>query len=182
MIDFLTNNTGIFLLSFFLLAGALAVWNIILLRQLRGRQAHHDELLQAVENEGVEGLLTKQARDITRLSHDAEELYKQGEATQQRLDGALTKIGVLRFNPFGDAGGNQSFVCALLDAHGSGLVISSLHHRSGNRIYAKPIKENASEFPLSTEEQQAIRQAMEGRSAQVGLSVEAVEALVKAQA
>lgn len=182
MLEFLTNNAGPLLLVLFLATSGLAVWNVMLLRQLRGRQAHHDELLQAVENEGVEGLLTKQARDITRLSHDVEELYKQGEVTQQRLDGALTKIGVLRFNPFGDAGGNQSFVCALLDARGSGLVISSLHHRSGNRIYAKPIKENASEFPLSTEEQQAIRQAMEGRPAQVGLSTEAVEALTRAQA
>lgn len=176
MFGFLTDHTGSFLALLFIGMGALAVWNLVLLNKLKRRQAHHDELLQAVENEGVEGLLTKQARDITRLSHDAQELYQQGERMQQRLDTALTRIGVLRFNPFGDAGGNQSFVCAFLNTHGSGMVISSLHHRAGNRIYAKSITKGVSDHPLSNEEQEAIRKAMMAEplktAAHVGVSEE----------
>ena len=58
------------------------------------------------------------------------------EATQRR---ALQRIGLVRFNPFEDTGGNQSFALALLDAHGNGLVVSSLHSRTGTRVYGKAI-------------------------------------------
>ena len=45
----------------------------------------------------------------------------------------------MRYNPFEETGGNQSFALALLDAEGDGWVLSSLHARSGTRVYAKAI-------------------------------------------
>ena len=52
---------------------------------------------------------------------------------------AFQRVGLVRFNPFEDTGGNQSFALALLDAEGNGWVLSSLHARTGTRVYAKPI-------------------------------------------
>jgi hypothetical protein len=74
---------------------------------------------------------------------------------------SIQKVGVVRFNPFSDVGGNQSFVIALLDSKNSGLVISSLHGREGTRVYAKPVSAGKSEHHLSTEEIQAIKKAIE---------------------
>jgi flagellar basal body-associated protein FliL len=48
-------------------------------------------------------------------------------------------VGVVRFNPFSDKGGDQSFVLAILDDHADGAVVSALHTRTDVRIYAKPI-------------------------------------------
>ena len=59
------------------------------------------------------------------------------EAAQRR---AFQRVGLVRFNPFEETGGNQSFALALLDAAGDGWVLSSLHARSGTRVYAKAIK------------------------------------------
>ena len=53
---------------------------------------------------------------------------------------AFQRVGLVRFNPFEDTGGNQSFALALLDAEGNGWVLSSLHARTGTRIYAKAIR------------------------------------------
>ena len=39
---------------------------------------------------------------------------------------SLQKIGIVRFNPFGDMGGNQSFAIAMLDGNNDGFVVSSL--------------------------------------------------------
>ena len=58
------------------------------------------------------------------------------EPTQRR---AFQRIGLVRFNPFEDTGGNQSFALALLDHHGDGFVVSSLHARAGTRVYGKAI-------------------------------------------
>lgn len=68
------------------------------------------------------------------------------------------KVGIVRFNPFPDSGGDQSFVLALLDGQNKGFVISSLHARQETRIYLKPVSGGkGKEFPLSKEEEQAIR-------------------------
>ena len=72
---------------------------------------------------------------------------------------ASQKISVVRFNPFGDTGGDQSFTLAVLDAHDSGYVLSSIHGRQGTRVYVKPIDFGKSKYRLSTEEQQALTQA-----------------------
>lgn len=72
----------------------------------------------------------------------------------------LQKVGLVRFNPFRDTGGDHSFTLAVLDGAKTGLVISSLHSRDNTRIYAKPIKEGkAIGYQLSQEENEAIKKA-----------------------
>jgi hypothetical protein len=73
---------------------------------------------------------------------------------------ASQKISVVRFNPFGDTGGDQSFVLAVLDAHNSGYVLTSIHGREGTRVYVKPVDLGKSKYTLSAEEKQAMNQAI----------------------
>lgn len=74
---------------------------------------------------------------------------------------AITKFAILRFNPFNDLGGDQSFVLALLDKSNSGVIITSLHSRSQTRVYAKGIKNGTSPgLSLSKEEKAAINKAI----------------------
>jgi hypothetical protein len=72
---------------------------------------------------------------------------------------ASQKISIVRFNPFGDTGGDQSFTLAVLDSHDSGYVLTSIHGREGTRVYVKPVDFGKSKYTLSTEEQQALAQA-----------------------
>ena len=67
------------------------------------------------------------------------------------------KLGITRFNPFDDVGGDQSFILTILDKNNSGAIITSLHNRELTRIYAKPIKNGVGEnITLSKEEKSAI--------------------------
>jgi len=77
----------------------------------------------------------------------------------------VQKVGVVRFNPFKDIGGDQSFSIALLDEEDNGLVITSLYGREGNRVYAKPIEGGQSKYQLSDEEKEAISRAIGARMA-----------------
>lgn len=72
---------------------------------------------------------------------------------------SLQKISMVRFNPFGDVGGDQSFSLAMLDGHDSGLILTSIHGRGGTRVYAKPIDLGRSKYSLSAEEKKALQQA-----------------------
>ena len=76
------------------------------------------------------------------------------------LRGAVQRVALIRFNPFEETGGNQSFALALMDAAGNGLVISSLHARAGTRIYGKALVGGRAETALSAEETEAVRVAL----------------------
>ena len=67
---------------------------------------------------------------------------------------------MLRFNPFKDTGGDQSFIISLVDSYNTGVVISGLYSRSGTRWYAKQVIDGKGvEHELSTEENKAIHLA-----------------------
>lgn len=75
----------------------------------------------------------------------------------------LQKSGFIRFNPFANTGGDQSFILAILDGHNDGFVISSLHSRDQTRTFAKSVKNGKGEkFELSKEEKMAIDKAIKG--------------------
>ena len=92
------------------------------------------------------------------------------QAMDNRVNGIEVKlpylvqhVGVVRFNPFPDKGGDQSFVVAILDDHADGAVISALHSRVDVRIYAKPVVGGQSTYTLTAEEKEAIARAMKPR-------------------
>jgi len=86
------------------------------------------------------------------ISEEIEKIKKENKFSVQ-------KIGVVRFNPFKEVGSNQSFSIALLNGEDTGIVITSLYNREGNRIYGKPIKNGKSWYLLSDEEKKAIEEA-----------------------
>ena len=72
----------------------------------------------------------------------------------------IQKVGLVRFNPFSETGGNQSFSLALLDGEDSGFVITSLHSREITRTYAKEVSKSKQEgYELSVEEKRAVKSA-----------------------
>ncbi|HEV8338056.1 MAG TPA: DUF4446 family protein [bacterium] len=102
----------------------------------------------------VEGDLEALRSRLDRLTADLASLRAEG-------DGALRRLGVVRYDAFRDMGGHMSFSVALLDARRNGLVISILNGRDGSRGYAKAVREGKSSSPLSDEEQQALAQALD---------------------
>lgn len=139
----------------------LAVWVAVLQRsssQLRRRlRSVFGRAGEQGLDEVLDGILKRLERTGERL--DAlNKLHQDLEALLRR--GTIRNIGVVRFNPFPDAGGDQSFAIALLDAEGTGLVLSSLHARTDTRVFAKPVQAGRSRYPLSDEEQDAIRRAL----------------------
>lgn len=72
----------------------------------------------------------------------------------------VQKVGMVRFNPFKEIGGDHSFSLALLDGEDSGVIITCLHTRERTRVYMKGIKKGKSELDLSLEEKKALEKAI----------------------
>jgi len=81
---------------------------------------------------------------------------EQGAAHVGAALPATVRVGVVRYNPFPDMGGNMSFSVALLDARSNGVVITVLNDRQGSRVYGKSVEAGGSPQKLSDEEQEAI--------------------------
>lgn len=106
--------------------------------------------------EVLDGLYVKES-EVAKLLENLNNRTTQLERNSQFY---IQKVGLVRFNPFNDTGGDQSFILSLVDSGDTGVVISSLHTRGGTRWYAKRV-ENAKgvDHELSAEETKAIKQA-----------------------
>ncbi len=96
---------------------------------------------------------------VYELGREVDRLVTRTSRLESAAPHAFQRVGLVRFNPFEDTGGNQSFALALLDAEANGWVLSSLHARNGTRVYAKTIRAGRSDAALSEEEAAAIKQA-----------------------
>ncbi|MBI2626616.1 MAG: DUF4446 family protein [Candidatus Nealsonbacteria bacterium] len=106
--------------------------------------------------EGVLGYLKK-------LEEKHEELSRELAEFKEKSRKDLQKIGMVRYNPFQETGGEQSFSIAVLDGNNNGFVITSHYYREANRVYAKPIEQGKSKYQLSKEEEAAINKAINGQ-------------------
>jgi hypothetical protein len=97
--------------------------------------------------------------EATDLPHDALGLRQEVAALRAEAQRALKHLAVVRYDAFGDMGGHLSWSLALLDDHGDGAVLTSIHGRNEARAYAKSITGWSCEQPLSPEEQEALAQA-----------------------
>ena len=132
----------------------LSVWvgvlTVLVLRMI----GHYNRLTKGVSAIGLKSVLD----EILDVQMG---LKKQGNALTLELgklaaDGQLhiQRIGIVRFNPFADTGGAQSFTMSLLDGQDNGIVITSLYARTGNRWYVKEVqKGTGKDVELSREEQ-----------------------------
>ncbi len=111
-------------------------------------------------DDALRGILDGQARKIDRLEQAVRTLNKTDKRQQVLIDGSVQNVGLLRYDAFEDVGGRLSFSCAMLDDEGSGVVLTSINGRQETRVYAKPIAEGRSSYNLSSEEEEAIRQAL----------------------
>ena len=113
-------------------------------------------------NEAI--MLRSQLEDIlTRLEQTAEREKITGKHLQElRKEGLgfIQSVDMMRYNPYGDVGGDESFSLLLLDGKKNGLILTSLHARSSTRIYVKPIKEGNSQLELSAEEKKLLTRSV----------------------
>jgi hypothetical protein len=152
-------NLGALVVGLVATVFALAAACVILARRTRELDKRLSGITRGAEGRSLEAVLDEHLEKVYAMSRQLDDVAARTaiiEAAQRR---SFQRVGIVRFNPFEDTGGNQSFAMALLDAAGDGWVLSSLHARSGTRVYAKSITGGRSDAELSAEETAAIKQA-----------------------
>ncbi len=133
------------------------VWLIVqyvILSRIRKAQAI---LFSGKDGRDLEKIILENKNKISVLDGDIQDLYEITSKINELSRKGLHKTGMVRFNPFKDIGGDQSFSVAFLDNDNNGMIISSLYSREGVRVYAKSILDGECEkHQLTDEERTAI--------------------------
>ena len=133
---------------------------LALARRTRRLDARLAGLTRDSDGRSLEAVLDAHLDRVDAVSRELDELAARMAVLEGAQRRAFQRVGLVRYNPFEETGGNQSFALALLDAGGDGWVLSSLHARSGTRVYVKAIKSGRADTGLSDEETAALGQAM----------------------
>ena len=120
------------------------------------------QLSQGSNKKTLDEILSNLVHGEQKLKEDIAKLVAQYARIEKDEGFHIQKIGLLRFNPFKDTGGDQSFILALVDAYDTGIIITALYSRSGTRWYTKRVvKGKSTEHELSEEEKKALHMAAE---------------------
>lgn len=150
------NNT---VLVIYILIG-FAVWlglvSVLLIRTI----SHYNRITKGRTGSGLTDILEAIVKELNSIKGRTGEVERVVATLTHEGLSHYQRIGIVRFNPFADTGGAQSFTIAILDQNQNGIVMTSLYARAGNRWYVKEIMEGkAKDLELSKEEQSAIEKA-----------------------
>jgi Protein of unknown function (DUF4446) len=164
-VDELTTTQGIVALAAAAVAVVALVWAAILAVKLRKLRAGQRAVLGDGERDLVEQA-TGLERAFVQLRDWVEETSGRIDArmgaAEERIDGCVAYMSLVRYDAYGEMSGHQSSSMALLDSRRSGVVVSSILHRDQARVYVKRVYDGESELELSPEEREAIESAMTG--------------------
>ena len=154
-------NSFVIILIFLSLFFIFLIWIIALQFQLSKIKKKNKIFFADSSIKNLEELILAHSKNLKLLDKDIQELYNISNQINNLASRGFHKFSLVRFNPFKDVGGDQSFSLALLNGKNDGITISSLFTREGARIYSKSIIGGASDkYPLTEEEKEAITLAM----------------------
>ncbi len=162
----LTSTTGLVAVAAGVLALLALVLALVLARRLRRMRADQQAILGGHAPQDLVAHAAGLERGYRSLNDYVQDVAQRldgrlGEA-ELRVEGAIAYRALVRYDAYNEMSGRQSTSVALLDARGSGVVLSSIHHRDQARLYAKQVVEGTGLRELSPEEQEAIRVALAG--------------------
>jgi hypothetical protein len=143
----------------------LTIWLWFVHRRSRALEHRLNELFDAASGENVAKMLAEYLGTVRSTANVVGRIKQEHDQIAAVMPSVIRHVGVVRFSPFHDTGGDQSFALALLDSQGYGVVVTALHSRTDSRLYAKPIERGNSSYSLTPEEREAMQRAMQRESA-----------------
>lgn len=138
----------------------ILVWTIVLSYFIFKQRVYLKKLFPKEESGDIKDKLDEVVGIIEKAKAQDEIINRNLRRIAKENLSNIQKVSVQRYNPYQDTGGNMSFSLAALDGKGSGFLLTSLHTRSGTRIYIKKIVNGKSDLTLSKEETETLKQTM----------------------
>ncbi len=143
-----------------LLLVALLIWIGFLSFRFNKLQRQMFTLTSGAEEVDVLEAVSEHIRKVEEAGRRQDRIIREQQRINERLGRTLQNVGLVRYNAFGDIGGELSFSLSLLSDEGDGIVLSNIRGRNESMVYAKRIERGRSKVTLSEEEEEAVSRAM----------------------
>ncbi|MDF2720759.1 MAG: hypothetical protein K0Q59_434 [Paenibacillus sp.] len=157
--DSLQPSTIFFaLLGITLIVVVLFIMMIVLSVKLSRLRRNYAKMIEGTEPKNLEQLIIDQKQALNRCTSQLNQHQQQLEGVESAIQQMSGKVGVIRYNAFGERGSDLSFSVAIMSEKQDGVVLTGIHNRDETYVYAKPITGGQSEYRLTPEEKEAISQ------------------------
>lgn len=153
------------ILSLILTVVAIILVIMLLLRQSR-LEMNYKIFMKGKNGKTLEDTFKSQFDDIDLVKEQTDLLHKRMMYVEKSMNRSYQKCGVVKYDAFKELGGQLSFAYALLNDSNTGFVMNCIHSREGSYTYIKDIVRGECELPLSDEESEAVKNAIESNSPQ----------------
>lgn len=159
MNSFLNSNLSILIILIInLILLILYMLNIVKLNKLR--KNYSDFMRKVGKGDNIDEMLKEYIEKVENIDKENKEIEKYCELLKNKVEGCIYKIGLVRYNAYKDTGSNLSFALAMLNEKNDGVVLNGIYSRDSSNIYCKTVKNGVSEYAISSEEKEAIEQAI----------------------
>lgn len=160
IMNFIINNLSYMVGILGILVIVMYLLLIHLFYNLNYMKKRYKKMMTGVDGANLERMMIGCINSTKSVADENAKLWEENKAIKELLSNALTKVAIVRFRAFEDMGSDLSYAVAMLDSHNNGVVLSSIFAREDSRSYAKPIVNGTSTYPMTSEEEDALRQAM----------------------
>lgn len=106
-------------------------------------------------------MLQNYVSQVDKLNKRDDQIIEVCNNINNELSHCIKKVGLYKYDAFGNTKNSLSFTLALLDRENNGIVINSIYGQDNSNVYSKPIIKGTSKYNLSSEEKEAINIAIE---------------------
>ncbi len=139
----------------------LFIIQMVNINKLKKLNKKYEKFMRGKDAETLEDTMFERFKELDTLIEENNKKTKQIKQIFNNLDIAVQKIGIVKYDAFGEMGGKLSFALVMLNKLNTGYVINAMHSREGCYTYIKEVINGESYIPLGEEEKKALDRAME---------------------
>ena len=147
---------------FLIIMMVVTIINLFLLlfyiyQSVKTKKAYDTFMKKLGKGENLDELMHGYINDVETLKEKCRKLDSRCTDTEKNLEKCIQKVGMIRYNPYGNTGSDLCFALTLLDFEDNGVVINGIYSRDNTTAtYAKPIVKGKSKYTLTKEEQESL--------------------------
>lgn len=134
----------------------IVIVSVLILQYKKLNKRYIDFMGKLGEGDKVEKILSEYLNIVKETSDRIKDQEEKLKGLEMNMKKCIQKVGLIRYNAYGDTGSDLSFTMALMDADENGVVVNGLYSRESSSIFAKPLVKGDTKYNLSAEEIQAI--------------------------
>lgn len=162
ILNFMNSDIYVIILTLLMFL-IIIVFIILLLKYLKLNNNYNKFMIKLGKGKDLQEDLENFIYRLEKIEKNNLNIQNNLKILDERVQGCIQKVGIVRYNAFKDTGSDLSFAIALLDEKNNGVVFNGIYSREMSNIYAKPIENGKSNYTLSEEEKVALQRAIDDK-------------------